>query len=88
MIVHCNPYCSLVVKSCPGLGDSILFNRECNIYIFLTLTHSRSPPNLRNLRFLVLDEADRLLSESFQKDLKVILSTLPRSDYLCVCTTK
>ncbi|EAZ51312.1 ATP-dependent RNA helicase [Cryptosporidium parvum Iowa II] len=34
---------------------------------------------LRNLRFLVLDEADRLLSESLEDDMLPILSILPKS---------
>lgn len=37
------------------------------------------PPRLRNVRFLVLDEADRLFDRSFAPDLHVILTSLPDS---------
>ncbi|KAJ3210644.1 hypothetical protein HK099_008194 [Clydaea vesicula] len=38
---------------------------------------SHEAVDLRRLRFLVLDEADRLLSESFEEDLECILDNLP-----------
>jgi ATP-dependent RNA helicase DDX49/DBP8 len=36
-----------------------------------------SPPNLSKAKFLVLDEADRLLSPTFEGELRVILNALP-----------
>mmetsp|Transcript_6962 Transcript_6962/g.8417 ORF Transcript_6962/g.8417 Transcript_6962/m.8417 type:complete len:541 (-) Transcript_6962:165-1787(-) len=38
---------------------------------------SAEPPRLKNAKYVVLDEADRLLEDSFQEDLAVIMSMLP-----------
>ena len=37
------------------------------------------PPFLKNARFLVLDEADRLLSSGFSSELEIILSCMPKT---------
>lgn len=42
-------------------------------------THEDAGPSLRGLSFLVLDEADRLLAESFEGDLSGIIPWLPRN---------
>lgn len=40
---------------------------------------SADPPYIQRVKFLVLDEADRLLSTGFETELRVILSQLPTS---------
>jgi len=37
------------------------------------------PPHLKNARFLVLDEADRLLGTGFSSELRIILSCMPKT---------
>ena len=39
---------------------------------------SASPPNLKATRYLVLDEADRLLDGGFREDLRTIVDALPK----------
>lgn len=42
------------------------------------INSSANAVNLKRLRFLVLDEADRLLDDTFADDLAVILEQLPK----------
>ena len=38
---------------------------------------------MKNLKMLIIDEADRLLDDGFEEELKAILSLLPRGDSKC-----
>lgn len=39
---------------------------------------------LTHVRFLVLDEADRMMADGFQRDLDAIIAKLPRSRQTCL----
>jgi hypothetical protein len=40
--------------------------------------------NLRNLKYLVMDEADRMLSEDFEEEINKILAVIPRERRTCL----
>lgn len=73
---------ALVIGGNSIVDQAVALNRRPHIVIATPgrLRHhimSADPPNFRMTRYLVLDEADRLLSSGFEKDLEVIFNALP-----------
>ncbi|CAM9229967.1 unnamed protein product, partial [Ectocarpus fasciculatus] len=74
---------ALVIGGNSLVDQSIALSRRPHIIIATPgrLRHhvmSADPPNFRMTRYLVLDEADRLLSSGFESDLAVIFNALPK----------
>lgn len=55
---------------------ALISNNVFCIYLHVFLTHHTTAPNLSRSRYLVMDEADRLLMPGFEAELKTILGCM------------
>ena len=74
---------ALIIGGNSIVDQSIALSRRPHIIIATPgrLRHhimSADPPNFRMTRYLVLDEADRLLSAGFESDLAIVFNALPK----------
>lgn len=72
---------ALIIGGGSIIDQSLLLSRRPHIIVATPgrLRHhieSADPPNLSKAKYLVLDEADRLLSSGFESELKVILNAM------------